>query len=86
MPQLSDDAVFKQLVQSTRPGKIDEVEIGLKNFYNYNYVGKISVGNPPQIFNTIFDSGSTNFWVLSKMCDSKRTNNGVNTAFNHDHS
>jgi len=44
-------------------------------------VGSISVGNPPQTFNTIFDSGSTNFWTLSTLARSARSCNGVNNAF-----
>lgn len=54
----------------------------LNNIYNYNYIGTIQVGSPPQTFNTIFDTGSTNFWVLSTLCEGDRKNNGVNNAFN----
>ncbi len=44
---IKDDAsVLKKLIQSRRPGHTNEVEVTLKNFYNYNYVGQISVGNP----------------------------------------
>jgi hypothetical protein len=80
---VKDDAsVLKKLIQSRRPGHTNEVEVTLKNFYNYNYVGQISVGNPPQVFNTIFDSGSTNFWTLSTLAGSPRVCNNVNNAFN----
>ena len=65
MSSPSDSMQMRKLAQSTRPGHQDEVEVNLKNFFNYNYVGTIQVGNPPQSFNTIFDSGSTNFWTLS---------------------
>lgn len=26
---------------------VEQVQVGLKNYYNYNYVGAIYVGNPP---------------------------------------
>jgi Eukaryotic aspartyl protease len=64
----------------------DEVEVCLENFYNYNYVGRIMVGSPPQAFNTIFDTGSTNFWVLSNFCEGPRLHNGCNHAYDPDSS
>lgn len=74
----------KALAQLKRDGRNDEVEVALHNYYNYNYVGTISVGNPPQDFNTIFDTGSTNFWVLSTLCEGDRIHNGINNAYNPD--
>ncbi len=53
----------------------------MTNYYNYNYVGEICIGSPPQCFNTIFDTGSTNFWCLSTHCNNGRAHNGVNNAF-----
>ena len=34
------------------------------------YYGFLSIGDPPQKFKFIFDTGSTNSWVFAKGCDS----------------
>lgn len=80
------NASLKKLIQAKRDGHDDEVEVNLQNYYNYNYVGTIKVGNPPQVFNTIFDSGSTNFWVFSKLCEGERLYSGTNNAYDPDRS
>lgn len=40
----------------------------LNNFKNSQYVGNLSIGNPPQEIDVIFDTGSSNFWITSVDC------------------
>lgn len=75
--QIQDKINFLQSHASSQKGDDDnfsmtttktKAHLALTNYYNTEYVGSVGIGTPPQYFNVIFDTGSANFWINSKLC------------------
>ncbi|KHJ85394.1 hypothetical protein OESDEN_14882 [Oesophagostomum dentatum] len=41
----------------------------LISYYNNEYLGEITIGDPEQEFEVIVDTGSSNFWIADKSCN-----------------
>uniref|UniRef100_A0A8C5TNV9 Peptidase A1 domain-containing protein n=1 Tax=Malurus cyaneus samueli TaxID=2593467 RepID=A0A8C5TNV9_9PASS len=63
-------------VKKYQPSKGSVVREPITNHLDSSYFGEISIGEPPQKFSVLFDTGSSNLWVPSVDCKSP-------ACFNH---
>ncbi|CRG95343.1 plasmepsin VI, putative [Plasmodium gallinaceum] len=59
---------FQSLIENNEPNSLLYVQEDLINFHNSQFIGDIEIGNPPQKFKVVFDTGSSNFAIPSIKC------------------
>lgn len=53
-------------------GQRNSTYVELSNYYDLQYIGTLGVGSPPQYFQVIFDTGSSDIWFPGNDCTSCR--------------
>ena len=57
------DRPWTQLYEQNQTDPLHQTYLPLENYQNLAYIGELSIGNPPQNFKMLFDTGSEYIWV-----------------------
>ncbi|EGR30870.1 hypothetical protein IMG5_122010 [Ichthyophthirius multifiliis] len=63
-----EDDSKKNTNKNTQDSKSNQFNLKLFNFQNVQYTGPLSIGDPDNTFEVIYDTGSANIWIDSKQC------------------